>query len=69
MKKITFCLVCGATSPVEATRCQNCDAPLADKKKRRRDTGTRVQITPLLLLVALAIVMVVVAVVVHLTMG
>ena len=69
MKKITFCLVCGATSPVEATRCQNCDAPLADKKKRRKNTGRRVQITPLSLLVTLAVVMVIVAVVVHVTMG
>ena len=64
MKKVTFCLVCGATPPVEAKRCGECGAPLREKKK-----GPRIRLpqfgrpAPLALLVALAIAAVVVAVV------
>ncbi len=68
MKRVTFCLVCGATSPVESTRCQNCDAPLADKRKRKRGRR-RIAFTPLTFLVALAVVAVIVAIVVYSVLG
>ena len=69
MKKVTFCLVCGATSPVESTRCQNCDAPLADKQRRKRGAGRRIEFSPLTFLVALAVVAVIVAIVVYSVLG
>ena len=69
MKRVTFCLVCGATSPVEATRCQNCDAPLADKTKRKRAAPRRIEFNPLTILIALAILAVIVAAVVHFTLN
>ena len=69
MKRDTFCLVCGATSPIEATRCQNCDAPLADKTKRKQVARRRIEFNPLTVLVALAILAVIVAAVVHFTLS
>ncbi len=68
MKRVTFCLVCGATSPVESARCQNCNAPLADKTKRK-PAARRVEFNPLAILVALAILAVIVAAVVHFTLS
>ena len=46
--------MCGATSPVESPRCQNCGAPLADKNKRRRMENRTFEISPLAILVTLA---------------
>ena len=69
MKRITFCLVCGATSPVESRRCQNGGAPLADKTKRKHAARRRVEFNPLAILIALAILAVIVAAVVHFTLS
>ena len=69
MKRVTFCLACGATSPVESTRCQHCDAPLADKTKRKPAARRRVRFNPLATLVALAILAVIVAATLHFTLS
>ena len=60
MKKITFCLVCGATPPVDAARCDDCGAPLREKKKPRRLPRLG-RPAPLTLLVTLAVAAVVIA--------
>jgi len=60
LKRVTFCLVCGATPPVDATRCGDCGAPLREKKKPRRLPRLG-RPAPLTLLVALTVAAVVVA--------
>lgn len=62
MKRVTFCLVCGATPPADASRCHDCGAPLHRKGRRPRIRLPRFSRPgPLTLMVVLAAVAVIVA--------
>lgn len=70
MKRATFCLVCGAASPLRAKRCENCDAPLKPKLRVRRGPRLRFgRITKLALVVGLAVVASVVALATWILLG
>jgi hypothetical protein len=62
LKRVTFCLACGATAAAGDTRCPQCDAPL-----KRKGPLSNLQLppirapSPLTLLVALAVLSVLVA--------
>ena len=66
MRRITFCLVCGASAPASAERCSECGAPVG-KQKPRAPKLTRSYPSPLAILCGLAVVAAVSALVLVLT--
>jgi len=44
VKRVTFCLVCGATADEAAQRCPACDAPLRHDRRKRRAPRRRIRL-------------------------
>ena len=63
MKRVTFCLACGATASDKAERCPACDAPLRHDRKKKK-TRRRIHLpSTVVLLCVLAGIAVLVALV------